>query len=212
MLLLATVKKIQRECNKNTVMPEEDIIWQVVYSTPDFVNCSMDKTPVYSIGHGTRKIEDFLTVLKSFDIQYLVDVRSRPYSRFNPQYNRNALKHSLENDHITYVFMGDSLGGRPADPDCYDKDGRIDYEKVQAKAFFREGITRLETAYRKDIPLVIMCSESKPAECHRSKLIGRVLAASHIFLQHIDETNRLKTQAEVMKEMNKNIPGPSLFP
>lgn len=170
----------------------------------------MDKKPIYSIGHGTRKMEDFIAALESFGIRYLADVRSRPYSRFNPQYNRNALKDSLESHGITYVFMGDMLGGRPSDPGCYNTSGKVDYEKVKTKDFFRLGIQRLKTAWEKDISIAVMCSESKPAECHRSRLIGEVLAVNAIPLQHIDEKNRLRTQAEVRQEIN-NLPDARLF-
>src|ERR1043165_3548911 len=121
---------------------------------------------IYSIGHGTRKIDDFIKVLKDFGIQYLVDVRSRPYSRFNPQFNQDNLKHSLAKNGITYFFMGDTLGGRPTDPTCYDVTGKIDYEKVKTKEFFKTGMERLKKAYEKEIPVAIMCSESKPGECH----------------------------------------------
>lgn len=172
----------------------------------------MDKTPIYSIGHGTRKIEDFIAALKEYRISYLADVRSRPFSRFNPQYNRNALQRSLQDQGIAYVFMGDTLGGRPADPDCYDPGGRIDYEKVKPKAFFREGIQRLKMACEKGIAIAMMCSESKPTECHRGRLIGVVLADEMIPVLHIDEHYRLKTQEEVMAILNKQLPGTSLFP
>lgn len=172
----------------------------------------MDKTSLYSIGHGTRSIEDFIHALKRYGIGYLADVRSRPYSRFNPQYNRNALQRSLEACGITYVFMGDTLGGRPEDPACYDAAGKIDYEKVKTRAFFREGIGRLEKACKKNIAMAIMCSESKPTDCHRSKLIGTALADRKIFLQHIDEKYELKTQQEVMAQLNGHPPGTTLFP
>ncbi len=156
-------------------------------------------------------MDDFIKVLKDFGIQYLVDVRSRPYSKFNPQFNQDALTHSLASNEIIYVFMGDSLGGRPSDPDCYTNEGKVDYEKVKTKAFFQKGIERLKVAYCKKIPIAIMCSESKPSECHRSRLIGQVLSAEQIIVQHIDEKNILKTQAEIMNEINKAQPGISLF-
>src|SRR5215475_103312 len=140
----------------------------------------MEKRSLYTIGHGTRKIEDFLETLRSFSIQYLIDVRSQPYSKFSPQYNQSDLKFFLERHGITYVFMGESIGGRPSDPSCYDKDGKVDYEKVKTKEFFKRGIERLKIAYAKNIPTVIMCSEGKPSECHRSKLIGRVLSSENI--------------------------------
>jgi uncharacterized protein (DUF488 family) len=157
----------------------------------------MHEIPLYTIGHGTRQIGEFLEALKSFGIQYLIDVRSRPYSRFNPQYNQKALKESLESNNIKYVFMGDSLGGRPSDPTCYDAEGKVDYEKIKAQPIFQQGIERLKTAYHKNIPVAIMCSESKPTECHRSKLIGNVLDDDKISLAHIDEKYNIKTQAEL---------------
>jgi|SRR6185437_15114178 len=171
----------------------------------------MERQPLYTIGHGSRRIEDFLHTLKNFSIKFLIDVRSQPFSKFNPQYNQNDLKFTLERNGITYVFMGDSIGGRPADVSCYDDEGKVDYEKVKTKDFFLKGIDRLKTAYEKHIPIVIMCSESKPSECHRSKLIGRALYSQSIFLKHIDEKDRIKTQAEVINELNKGMPDTSLF-
>ena len=171
----------------------------------------MDKKPLYTIGHGNRKSEDFLELLKEFGIEYLIDVRSQPYSKFNPQYNQNELKFFLERNGIRYVFMGDNIGGRPKDTSCYDSEGKVDYEAVKTKEFFINGIDRLKTAYSKDINVVIMCSESKPCECHRSKLIGRVLNTDNIFLKHIDENGKIKDQATVINELNKGLSAIDLF-
>lgn len=172
----------------------------------------MEKQPIYTIGHGARKIDDFLKTLKDFRVEYLIDVRSQPYSKFNPKFNQNDLKAFLEKNDITYVFMGDTIGGRPADRTCYDEEGKVDYEKVKAKDFFIKGIKRLKTAYYKNIPIVVMCSESKPCECHRSKLIGRVLTVDNIHLMHIDEKGKLKSQADVINELNKGLSDVTLFP
>ena len=171
----------------------------------------MEKQPLYTIGHGIRKINDFLETLRSFSIQYLIDVRSQPYSKFNPQFNQGDLKSFLERNGITYVFMGENIGGRPSDLSCYDGEGKVDYEKVKSKDFFINGIERLKTAYAKNIPIVLMCSESKPSECHRSKLIGRVLSTEKIYLKHIDERNKVKTQAEVINALNKGLSDTTLF-
>jgi len=172
----------------------------------------MEKKPLYTIGHGNRKSDDFLALLKEFGIEYLIDVRSQPYSKFNPQFNQNELKFFLERNGIKYVFMGDNIGGRPKDTSCYDSEGKVDYELVKTKDFFINGIERLKTAYNKDINVVIMCSESKPCECHRSKLIGRVLNLDNIVLKHIDEKNRIKSQADVINELNKGLSDTTLFP
>jgi len=163
----------------------------------------MSKKPLYTIGHGNRKSEDFLSLLKEHDIHFLIDVRSQPYSKFNPQFNQIDLKFFLERNHIRYVFMGDTIGGRPKDRSCYDTEGKVDYEAVKTKDFFKHGIDRLKVAYTKDVNVALMCSESNPCECHRSKLIGRVLHDNHIHLQHIDENGKLKDQTTVINEVNE---------
>jgi uncharacterized protein (DUF488 family) len=159
----------------------------------------MHNSFLYTIGHGTRKAEDFLTLLKTYEIDFLADVRSIPRSRFNPQYNQKTLQKFLAEHNITYVFLGDALGGRPQDPDCYDSLGKIDYAIVKKKLFFRQGIERLKIAHQKKIPLALMCSESKPHECHRSRLIAVALNEEQVSVMHIDEKGLLKDQAEVMR-------------
>jgi uncharacterized protein (DUF488 family) len=171
----------------------------------------MGKKPLYTIGHGNRKPEEFLALLKDFGIEYLIDVRSQPYSKFNPQFNQKDLKFFLERNGIKYVFMGDTIGGRPKDTSCYDNEGRVDYEALKTKEFFLKGIERLKTAYNKDINVVIMCSESKPCECHRSKLIGKVLFTDNIIIKHIDEKGKLKDQSTVINELNKGLSEYDLF-
>lgn len=171
----------------------------------------MERKPLYTIGHGNRKQEDFLALLKDFGIEYLIDVRSQPYSKFNPQFNQNDLKFFLERNGIKYVFMGDTIGGRPKDTSCYDNDGKVDYDKVKIKEFFLNGIDRLKKAYKKDIKVVLMCSESKPCECHRSKLIGKALITDNIVLNHIDEKGKIKDQLTVINELNKGLSEYDLF-
>ena len=168
----------------------------------------MKPTPLYSIGHGSRKADDFLALLQEYGITYLVDVRSKPFSRFHPQFNKKKLEDFLAGYRITYVFMGDELGGRPEDPSCYNSDGKVDFNKVKEKDFFKEGISRLKTAYHKQVPLAIMCSERDPAMCHRSRLIGEVLTKEGIELAHIDENGKIKDQNAL--GLDKKTP-PDLF-
>ena len=159
----------------------------------------MDTIPIYTIGYGNRTMSDFLKLLKDYDIQYLVDLRSQPYSRFKPEFSQRELEQHLKQAGIRYMFMGDTLGGRPDDSDCYldgDVKSKVDYTKLRAKPFFQQGIERVQTAWEKQLPVVLMCSELKPEECHRSKLIGTTLAERGITIAHIDEAGKLKTQAQ----------------
>ena len=163
----------------------------------------MTDTTIYSIGHGNKKITDFISELQSYCIKYLLDIRSKPYSKWNPQFNQVQLKLELKNHGITYVFVGDSLGGLPADRSCYDYNGKVVYDLIKEKDFFKEGLKRLTTANEKKIHLAIMCSESKPEECHRSKLIGQELLKKDISLKHIVSNKRVKSQESVMNELTK---------
>lgn len=158
------------------------------------------KRPVYTIGHSNRSIEDFIGMLKMYSIKYLVDVRSKPYSAYNPQFIRKNLEASLQEHNLVYVYMGDAIGGRPANAGCYTN-GRVDYSKVKETPLYRQGIERLKTAYVKDISLAIMCAEANPCNCHRSKLISATLAEDGISVMHIDEKGNLKTHDAVVKQM-----------
>ena len=106
----------------------------------------MSDTAVYTIGYGARSIEEFIRALRANGITYLIDVRSRPYSRYKPEFSQEALDSQLQAHQIRYVFMGDTLGGQPDDPDCYT-DGKVDYEKCHQEPFFLAGIGRLRRAW-----------------------------------------------------------------
>lgn len=168
----------------------------------------MSERVLYTIGYGAREMENFLAVLKRFGIAYLIDVRSRPYSRYKPDFSKQALEAHLKAHGIRYVFMGKSLGGQPEDATCYT-DGKVDYEKVKEKEFYLKGISRLREAWRQQLPVVLMCSEGKPEQCHRSMLIGQTLVEQGIEIAHVDENDRPITQEDVLLRRTKGQP--SLF-
>jgi uncharacterized protein (DUF488 family) len=168
----------------------------------------MPKPSIYTIGHGGRTIDAFLELLRQHEIAYLIDVRSQPYSRYQSDFSKEALEHHLKNQSIRYVFLGDKLGGRPEDPNCY-VDGKVDYERLSDQAFYQSGLERLENAYRQGLGVVLLCSELKPEQCHRSKLIGQSLAERAIEMAHIDENDIVISQKDVMLRVTGGQP--SLF-
>lgn len=156
---------------------------------------------IYTIGYGSREMAAFVAALQAHEIGYLIDVRSAPYSKFKPEFSRNALEATLKAHGIRYLYMGDQLGGQPKDETCYDANGKVLYERVAEQDFFRAGIARLQKAFRQDARVVLMCSEGKPEMCHRSKLIGATLDELSIPVLHIDEEDQLQTQAAVVFEL-----------
>ena len=154
--------------------------------------------PIYTIGYGSRSIDQFVEVLQRYEIAYLIDVRSAPYSRYKPEFSKVELADELQRHGIRYLFMGDTLGGRPEDENCY-VNGVVDYEKIKATQFYADGINRLQTAFSQQQRVALMCSEGKPEECHRSKLIGVTLTYGEIPVIHIDEKDTPQSQAEIIK-------------
>lgn len=154
---------------------------------------------LYTIGHSNRSIDSFLSLLHRYDINYIADIRTSPYSAYNPEFNRPELKQALNKQGFKYVYMGDTLGGRPADPACYNLLGKVDYSLVRRQPFFRQGIDRLLTAWEKDVQLALLCSEAKPQNCHRSRLVGKTLEEMGVYLRHIDENGFIRHQTELFE-------------
>jgi uncharacterized protein (DUF488 family) len=163
---------------------------------------SLNPSTIYSIGHGTKKIEVLIEELHSFEIDYLIDIRTVPYSRFNPQYRQPALKASVEAVGIQYVYLGHQLGGRSKDESVY-VEGKVRYDLVMEKPWFQEGIQRLVTANEKGIRVAILCSESKPEDCHRSRLVGKALLRLGISVRHIVGVERVEMQEELVLDASK---------
>lgn len=138
---------------------------------------------VFTIGHSTHTPERFLSLLREAGVTALADVRTAPFSRHFTHFNKDALKETLRDAGIAYVFLGNELGGRPRESDCY-RNGVADYEKMALKDSFKKGLERvLEGAgkYR----IAMMCSEQDPLDCHRCLLVGRALAEKGINVGHI---------------------------
>ena len=121
----------------------------------------------------------------------LADVRSRPVSRWAPFANRRLLPPALEQAGIGYLFLGDSLGGKPSNPSYYDADGLPDYAKMASASEFEAGIGELlEVAA--GAKTVLMCAEEDPTRCHRSLLIGPALENRGVRLLHIRKDGALE--------------------
>lgn len=99
---------------------------------------------IFSIGHGNKEISEFLNELNKYKIEYLIDIRSKPYSKYSTQYNKESLKLLLSDAQIKYVYLGEYLGGLPSDKSCYI-DGKVDYDIIKDKVFFKKGLQRLLT-------------------------------------------------------------------
>ena len=158
------------------------------------------RSPVFTIGHSNHAAEVFLGLLLRHEIEEVVDVRSSPHSRYNPQFNRKTLQAALAEAGVGYGFMGVELGGRPTDPSCYDSEGRVQYDRLAETDAFKEGIRQViqRTGERR---IALMCSEKEPLDCHRTLLITRVLTARDLGIGHILADGDLESHAAAMDRL-----------
>lgn len=160
---------------------------------------------LFTIGHGSQTAEAFLALLQQHGITCITDIRSVPYSSYHPQFRQINLKTFLHQHHINYVYFGDSLGGRPKDESCYTN-GKVDYRKVSATSFFKQGIEQLKNACAKNDKIAILCSESKPSACHRTHLVAENLHPS-VRVIHILRDGKFITHEALMQQLHQ----PNLF-
>lgn len=158
---------------------------------------------LYTIGHGNRTWNQFSTIVEEHEGKYLIDVRSNPYSKFNTDFNRDSLEYHCKSSGIKYVFLGDSLGGKPRNKDLYDAHGKADYDLIRKDLGFRNALVRLQKAAHLNDNVFVMCSELCPSQCHRSKLIGKALVEIGIDPLHIDKRGGKLSQDEVIQMITK---------
>jgi len=165
--------------------------------------------PIYTIGHSNHKWEKLLNLLQKYDIGAVCDVRSRPYSRFNPQFNREMARDALKAAGIAYIYLGMELGGRPEDESCYEN-GLVRYDRVARSEFFRQGLARLKEG-RETHRLALMCAEKDPLHCHRMLLISRQLAQEGIPVHHILADGKLEVQEQALARLLETLRIPRLL-
>ena len=160
---------------------------------------SQEKLTIFTVGHSNHSLEMFIDLLKSHKIDVLVDVRSKPFSRFSPQFNKEELKKAVKASGIKYLFLGKELGGRPQNSEFYDNYGFVLYSRIAEAPLFLEGIDRLMKGI-KNYRVAVMCGEENPANCHRWLLVGRVLARRGVSVQHIRGDGTVLDEDELARE------------
>ncbi len=136
---------------------------------------------IFTIGHSNHDISKFISLLKDSEIDVLVDVRSRPYSKYVPHFNKKTIETPLKGEAILYLYMGDRLGGLSSSESVGSP---LKYHEVSKNEVFISAIDDLmKIAEKKRV--AIMCAEKDPNRCHRKHLISRELKKRKVEVIHI---------------------------
>jgi uncharacterized protein (DUF488 family) len=151
---------------------------------------------IWTIGHSNHPVDALIGLLEAERIEVVADVRSFPFSRFAPHFNRDDLEGALGDADLRYLFLGEELGGRPSRPEHYDADGHALYGAMAREPGFRRAIARLLRG-AENHRVALLCSEGRPQDCHRRLLVGKVLTERGITLRHILPDASLLIEQEV---------------
>jgi uncharacterized protein (DUF488 family) len=154
---------------------------------------------VYTVGHSTHAVEQFLDLLERNGVMAIADVRSSPFSRHNPQFNKDTLSVELKKRGIAYVFVGKELGARSDDPACYEG-GRVRYDRLAQTSIFKAGLDRVLSGAQK-YRIALMCAEKEPLDCHRTLLVSRALEKLGVSIVHILSDGSTEAQPKTMSRL-----------
>lgn len=162
---------------------------------------------VYTIGHSNHPVGGLIRLLLQHGLDVVGDVRSVPFSRHHPQYNRDVFSESLRQASVAYIYMGHKLGGRPSEAAMRDEEGRADYEVMRQHPDFLAGIDDIMRGLPKwPGRIALLCGEEDPSTCHRRRLVGAALIDRGVDLIHVRGDGKLETEVEVQARLHEDQP------
>ncbi len=156
---------------------------------------SSSNTELLTLGHSIHPIERFIALLKGAGATAVADVRSSPYSRYSPQYSKDALRGALSEAGIVYTFLGKEFGARSTDSSCY-RNGKVQYSKLAQSAAFSDGIQRVLEGLKK-YRIAFVCAEKDPIECHRALLVARAFFDRGKSVSHIHSDGTIESHPKL---------------
>ncbi len=164
----------------------------------------MNISPIYTIGYSVLTLTEFREILEEYKISVVVDVRSMPYSKFRPEYNKDSLREWLDIHNILYRHYQREFGARQEAPALLTN-GQVDFHKMRYSLPFQEGITKICKGLEQGYTFLLLCSEADPMECHRGILIGRTFHELKYPVVHLVPRGEKKTQTQ--EELEERLLG-----
>ena len=158
--------------------------------------------PVLTVGHSNLDVGAFVGLLIAHSVHEVVDVRSQPYSRYVPHFNREQLQQALDQAGIGYSFAGREFGARSPDPEAYDDDGRVRYSALRSTHGFERRMLEVIEMTRAGRRQALLCTEADPADCHRAVLVAHAIHESGIAVEHLRTDGTLESHAAFLERIS----------
>lgn len=163
-----------------------------------------EKNSCFTVGHSNYTVDFFISLLNRHAVNCLVDIRSAPYSKYVPQFNKDNISADIKKNKTLYVYLGDKLGGIYSDPDVLNPDGTVDYLLVRQRPEFKDGIANVVRNIKKGLTIALMCAEKDPLNCHRFRLVSPALTEQGIQVRHILESGEVVEHGKMEEQAQEN--------
>ena len=152
---------------------------------------------IYTIGHSNYTMERLIDMLEYYNINCVVDIRGTPYSKYNIQFDKEAIRYTLTNAGFVYIYMGKELAAKRIRKNSYNNEGYSNFEGVIKEEEFKRGGERLKNGCEKGYKIILLGAMQDPIRCHRSILVGRELVKNDFDVKHILDDYSIVTQDDI---------------
>lgn len=152
---------------------------------------------IYTIGHSNYTMERLIDMLEYYNINCVVDIRGTPYSKYNIQFDKEAIRYTLTNAGFVYIYMGKELDAKRIRKNSYNNEGYSNFEEVIKEEEFKRGVERLKNGCEKGYKIILLGAMQDPIRCHRSILVGRELVKNDFDVKHILDDYSIVTQDDI---------------
>ena len=156
---------------------------------------------IYTIGHSNYTVERLIDMLRFYNINCVVDIRGTPYSKYNVQFDKEAIKYTLTHSGFVYIYMAKEFAAKRINKVSYNDEGYSDFEKVIHEEEFLNGIERLRIGCEKGYRIALLGAMQDPIRCHRSILVGRALEEYGFNIKHILDDYSIASQKQIEENL-----------
>lgn len=149
------------------------------------------------MGHSNYTMERLIDMLEYYNINCVVDIRGTPYSKYNIQFDKEAIRYTLTNAGFVYIYMGKELAAKRIRKNSYNNEGYSNFEEVIKEEEFKRGVERLKNGCEKGYKIILLGAMQDPIRCHRSILVGRELVKNDFDVKHILDDYSIVTQDDI---------------
>ena len=142
-------------------------------------------------------MERLIDMLEYYNINCVVDIRGTPYSKYNIQFDKEAIRYTLTNAGFVYIYMGKELAAKRIRKNSYNNEGYSNFEEVIKEEEFKRGVERLKNGCEKGYKIILLGAMQDPIRCHRSILVGRELVKNDFDVKHILDDYSIVTQDDI---------------